>query len=68
MNKGQIVYDGNKLDLFENEKLLKEHNLSLPTSSILAQGLKEKGLIDFKHLPLTKEELLNIILGGKENE
>jgi energy-coupling factor transport system ATP-binding protein len=68
MNKGQIVYDGNKQDLFENEKLLKEHNLSLPTSSILAQGLKEKGLIDFKHLPLTKEELLEIILGGKVNE
>lgn len=68
MNKGKIVYDGNKLDLFENDRLLKEHNLSLPTSSILALGLKEKGLIDFKHLPLTKEELLNIILGGKANE
>ncbi len=68
MTKGKIVYDGNKLDLFENDRLLKEHNLSLPTSSILALGLKEKGLIDFKHLPLTKEELLNIILGGKANE
>ena len=68
MNKGQIVYDGNKLDLFENEKLLKEHNLSLPTSSMLAKGLKEKGLINYKRLPLTKEELLEIILGGKVNE
>lgn len=68
MNKGQIVYDGNKHDLFENKDLLKKHNLSLPTSSILAIGLKEKGLIDYEALPLTKEELLQIIVGGNKNE
>ena len=68
MNKGQIVYDGNKHDLFENKDLLKKHNLSLPTSSILAIGLKEKGLIDYETLPLTKEELLQIIVGGNKNE
>ena len=68
MNKGQIVYDGNKHDLFENKDLLKKHNLSLPTTSILAIGLKEKGLIDYETLPLTKEELLQIIVGGNKNE
>lgn len=68
MNKGQIVYDGNKHDLFENKDLLKKHNLSLPTSSILAICLKEKGLIDYETLPLTKEELLQIIVGGNKNE
>ena len=68
MNKGQIVFDGNKHDLFENKDLLKKHNLSLPTSSILAIGLKEKGLIDYETLPLTKEELLQIIVGGNKNE
>ena len=30
--------------------------------------LKEKGLITYTHLPLTKEELETVILGGDVNE
>lgn len=68
MNHGNKVYDGDKLSLFENQMLLSKYNLDLPTSSILAKGLKEKGLINYKHLPLTKEELYNLIIGGKKDE
>lgn len=68
MNKGEIVYDGNKQELFENSILLEQYNLDLPSSSVLAKGLKAKGLINYNKLPLTKEELFNLITGGNNNE
>lgn len=68
MNKGKKVYDGDKQSLFEAEELLNNYNLDLPTSAILAKGLKEKGLINYQHLPLTKDELFKVIIGGDENE
>lgn len=70
MNKGKIVFDGNTHKLFENIPFLKEYNLDLPDIALTALKLKEKGLIHFNSLPLTKEELLNIITsdGGDRNE
>ena len=64
MDRGDLVYDGNKHDLFENIERLHKFNLDLPTSASLAIKLKEKGLINYRHLPLSKEELETIILGG----
>lgn len=64
MDQGNKVYDGNKRDLFENVERLHNFNLDLPTSSRLAIKLKEKGLINYHHLPLSKEELETVILGG----
>ena len=64
MDQGNKVYDGNKRDLFENVERLHNFNLDLPTSSRLAIKLKEKGLINYYHLPLSKEELETVILGG----
>ena len=64
MEQGNLVYDGNKRDLFENIDRLHKFNLDLPTSGHLALRLKEKGLINFSHLPLSKEELETVILGG----
>ncbi len=64
MDQGNLVFDGSKRDLFENVDRLHEFNLDLPTSSNLAIRLKEKGLINYTHLPLSKEELETVILGG----
>lgn len=64
MDNGNLVYDGNKRDLFENIDRLHRFNLDLPTSASLALKLKEKGLINYTRLPITKEELETVILGG----
>ena len=68
MDQGNLVYDGNKRDLFEDIERLHKFNLDLPTSANLAVKLKEKGLINYTHLPLSKEELETVILGGDINE
>lgn len=64
MNSGNIVYDGNPQELFNNDELLDKYNLSLPECGKYAKGLKEKGLIDYKDIPLTKEKLLEVIKEG----
>ena len=64
MDQGNKVYDGGKRELFENLTRLHQFNLDLPTSGMLATKLKEKGLINYTHLPLSKEELETVILGG----
>lgn len=69
MNHGKLVYDGSVQELFENESYLKQYNLDLPTSAILAKGLNEKGLLDYHRLPLTKSQLYEaIVKGGEHNE
>ncbi len=68
MSRGEIVYDGDAHTLFENKMLLDKYNLDLPSAATLAIGLKEKGLINYNKLPLTKEELYNLIIGGKKDE
>ncbi len=68
MHSGKLVFDGSKEALFNNEALLKEYNLDLPTAAYLAKELKAMHLIDYDSLPLTKEELTHIILGDSCNE
>lgn len=69
MNHGKLVYDGIVQELFENESYLKQYNLDLPTSALLAKGLKQKGLLDYQRLPLTKSQLYTaIVRGGEDNE
>ena len=68
MDQGKLIYDGNKEELFTDEEFLKAHNLDLPVISTIAKGLKAKGLINYDKLPLTKDELYNIIVGGKTNQ
>lgn len=69
MNHGKLVYDGTVQELFENESYLKQYNLDLPTCALLAKGLKEKGLLDYQRLPLTKSQLYTaIVRGGEDNE
>lgn len=69
MNKGNLVFDGLSQDLFKNSSFLEKYHLDLPVCATIAKGLKEKGLISYEKLPLTKEELLQIMLeGGKKYE
>ncbi len=68
MNKGKVVYDGKKRPLFESREKLYAFNLDLPNSAHLALELKNRGLIEFNHLPLFKEELEKVILGGSIDE
>ena len=64
MKQSRIVYDGEKRRLFEDLDKLHEYNLDLPTVSSLSMELKKKNLINYKHLPLTIEELETVIKGG----
>ena len=69
MNKGHLVFDGDKEELFENSEMLDMYNLDLPVSSMLAINLKKLGLVSFDKLPLTKETLYEIMQeGGKKYE
>ena len=61
LNSGEIVYDGSTHELFYNYKKLEQYNLDLPYISKIALKLKEKELINFNKIPLTLEELHNVI-------
>lgn len=61
MNKGNVVFDGAPQELFNEESILDKYNLDLPVCAKYARALKERGLIDYKDIPLTKEALLNLI-------
>ncbi len=65
LNNGEIVYDGKTKELFENYKKLEYYNLDLPYISKIALKLKKQELIDFSKLPLTLEELHNLIQEAK---
>lgn len=68
MAEGKIVYDGGVQNLFNDVNKLKDYNLGLPIISQAAIKLKEKGLINFNDIPLTKESLLSIIKNGDYHE
>lgn len=68
MDQGKLIYDGDKKGLFADEEFLRQHNLDLPVISTISKGLKAKGFIQYDQLPLTKDELYDIIVGGKTNE
>ena len=65
MNKGNVAFDGTPQDLFNNDAILDSYNLDLPECAKYAKALKEKGLIDYQDIPLTKEKLLEVIKEGK---
>lgn len=67
MNHGKLVYDGNKHTLFENQEFLEKYNLDLPNIASVAKELKERQLIDFDTLPLTKEDLYKVIVKEEKN-
>lgn len=64
MSKGNVVFDGTPQKLFNDEELLNTYNLALPECGKYAKALKEKGLINYQDIPLTKEKLLEVIKEG----
>ena len=61
LSHGNIVFDGTPKALFNNYSLLEQYNLGLPECAKYAHALKERGLISYKDIPITKEELLKCI-------
>ena len=61
MNKAEIAFDGTPQELFNNDEILDSYNLDLPECAKYAKALKEKGLINYQDIPLTKEKLLEVI-------
>ena len=72
MNHGKLVYNGPKNELFQDVNKLSSFNLGLPECAKIALELKNRGLISFDQIPLTKEELYTVIesscKGGENNE
>ncbi len=68
LDDGQIVYDGQKRRLFAQYEFLKKHNLDYPDITKVAISLKNKGLITYKDVPLTKKELYEVIIRGDNLE
>lgn len=62
MKNGNVAYDGPKDDLFQDVNKLSAFNLGLPECAKIALELKNKGLISFDKIPLTKQQLLDIII------
>ena len=65
LDKGDIVFDGTPLQLFNDSKVLNRHHLDLPDISKLAVKLKENGKINFNKIPLSVDELFS--LSAKES-
>ena len=72
MQQGNLVYNGPKNELFQDVDKLSSFNLGLPECAKIALELKNRGLISFNQIPLTKEELYDVIesscKGGDNNE
>ena len=72
MNQGNVVFDGEKRSLFEDLDNLSSFNLDLPECAKIALELKNRGLIKFNQLPLTKDELYKVLVDackvGDSNE
>ena len=62
MKKGEMVYNGPKFELFQDIDKLSSFNLGFPECAKIALKLKIQGLLQFKNVPLTKEELEDLIL------
>ncbi len=67
MDKGEIAMQGTPREIFSQVKRMKELQLDVPQVTLLAYELRKAGL----HLPasiLTKEELVDALLGSKTEE
>ncbi len=68
LNHGNLVFDGSKRKLFSDVEMLHKFNLDLPECAKIALELKNKGFIKFSTLPLTKDELYNLIIKGGDSD
>lgn len=61
MNKGRVIMDGTPRDIFSRVEELKEHRLSVPQITLVAEELR-KGGMDIPKGILTREELVREIM------
>lgn len=69
LDKGNVVYDGDKVTLFKNEELVKEHSLSLPNYVKMLKVIKEKLNLDIDIYKFSLNEAyleLKRVLGDKD--
>ena len=60
MDQGHVVMDGTTREIFSQVELLKKYRLDVPQVSMLAHGLKQRGL-DIKEGILTTNELIEAL-------
>ena len=61
-----VAVESYKFLEYKNE-FLEKYNLDLPNIASVAKELKERQLIDFDTLPLTKEDLYKVIVKEEKN-
>ena len=61
LNKGELKYDGSKDELFRNEEIIKDNNLSYPNSIRILMELKNKLNIDFDIYKYSNDEVFQEI-------
>ena len=62
MNKSELVFDGNPMDLFTKHNLV-DWNLDTPDLIVMTRQLEEKLNVKFKTLPKTVDELYELVKG-----
>ena len=60
MDQGHVVMDGTTREIFSQVELLKKYRLDVPQVTMLAHGLKQRGL-DIKEVILTTNELIEAL-------
>lgn len=63
MDQGHVVMDGTTREIFSQVELLKKYRLDVPQVTMLAHGLKQRGL-DIKEGILTTNELIEALEKG----
>ena len=63
LNEGRITFDGTPHALFQDKDVLLNNHLELPYISKIAEGLKAEGYIKYNEIPITIDELHQIIVG-----
>lgn len=62
MHKGQMIYYGNPVQLFENEAILKQAHLERPWAYDIAVALQNNGMLPKETpMPKTKEQILALL-------
>ena len=70
MNHGEVMYDGDKREVFSHKKELEAIGLSVPFYRSLAEELRERGFMikeDVLTLEETKEAIMDVIRKKRDN-
>jgi energy-coupling factor transport system ATP-binding protein len=59
LDQGEIIYDGNKLGLFQNEELIKNHSIDYPSTIKMLKTIKNKLNVNINCFQFTIDEAYN---------